>query len=574
MAGVPHSLGEERATVPRIVLPITSRGLELTDRLCWMILGTAMVAAAALILYLNRGTTFFPDEIDWVYATPNLGASDVFEPHNGHLIATTRLVYKAILETVGVDYIAFRVLGVLAILLSAGLFYAVVKRRIGAVPALAPTLVLLFLGSAPVHVASPVGFTPVFSIAAGLAALLALERGDRRGDLAACALITLSVATYSTGLAFLIGVAISVLLRPGRLRRAWIFLVPLALYAAWWLWALTSESSVSGEASPFNILLIPNWVADSLAVVLAALTGLGYGFADLTTAEVSLGWGRMLAALAVVAFVLRIRRGNLHPSLWVSLGIVLAYWSLGGLVAGSFARAPEAIRFIYPGVVGVLLVATAAADRIRFSRLGLAVLFIAAGLCIATNVALLRDGAAQTREVRSSPTGAYFAALELARGHVDPNFAVVPREVSPVPSPAATYFGVVDRYGSPAPSLSELERQGEDVRQGADRILASALGLRLEASSSRPDGGCRRLRAEQPGAPVGFELPRGGASLRVRAAGPAAVSLGRFATRPSVEAGELSPGERATLRIPSDSSLKPWRAAVAGARSVEMCALR
>jgi hypothetical protein len=143
-----------------------------------------------------------------------------------------------------------------------------------------------------------------------------------------------------------------------------------------------------------------------------------------------------------------------------------------------------------------------------------------------------------------------------------------------VPSPAATYFGVVDRYGSPAPSLSELERQGEDVRQGADRILASALGLRLEASSSRPDGGCRRLRAEQPGAPVGFELPRGGASLRVRAAGPAAVSLGRFATLESVEAGELSPGERATLRIPSDSSPRPWRASVAGASSVEVCALR
>ncbi|MGH2993541.1 MAG: hypothetical protein ACRDL1_08385, partial [Solirubrobacterales bacterium] len=539
MAGVPHSLGEERATVPRIVLPITSRGLELTDRLCWFALGAAMAAAAALILYLTRGTTFFPDEIDWVYATPNLSAGDVLEPHNGHLIATTRLVYKAILETVGVEYIVFRVLAVLALLLSAGLFYALARRRIGALPALAPTLVLLFLGSAPVHVTSPVGFSPVFSIAAGLAALLALERGDRRGDLAACALITLSLATYSTGLAFLVGVAISVLLRPGRLRRAWIFLVPLVLYAAWWLWALTSESSVSGEASPFNILLIPNWVADSLAVVLAALTGLGYEFADPAAPGVSLGWGRMLAALAVVALVLRIRRGDNPPSLWVSLGIVLAYWSLGGLVAGSFARTPEAARFIYPGAVGVLLVATAAGGRIRFSRLGLAVLFTAVAFSLATNLALLRDGAAQSREDRSPPTRAYFAVLELARGHVDPNFAVMPPEVSPVASPAATYFAVADRYGSLAFSLSDLERKPESVRQSADHYLASALALRLEASS-RPDAGCRRLRTGQPGAPVGFELPRGGASMRVRAVGPAAVSLGRFATLPSVEAGELS----------------------------------
>jgi hypothetical protein len=282
----------------------------------------------------------------------------------------------------------------------------------------------------------------------------------------------------------------------------------------------------------------------------------------------------MLAALAVVAFVLRIRRGNLHPSLWVSLGIVLVFWSLAALVTGVGSRAPSAVRYIYPGAVGVLLVATDAMRPIRFSRLGLAVLFIAAALSVATNVALLRDGGSWFREVQSSRIGAQFAMLELTRDRVNPGFdpvGIVPELVS---MKAATYFAAIDRYGSPAPSLSELERQGEDVRQGADRILASALGLRLEASRSRPDGGCRRLRAEQPGAPVGFELPRGGASLRVRAAGPAAVSLGRFATRPSVEAGELSPGERATLRIPSDSSPRPWRAAVAGASSVEVCALR
>ncbi|MGH2962257.1 MAG: hypothetical protein ACRDL3_08705, partial [Solirubrobacterales bacterium] len=275
MASVPHTLGEQRATVPRIVLPITSRGLEVTDRLCWGILAVAMAIAAALILYLNRGTTFYFDELNLLFKSPGLGLHEVIEPVNGHLGAVTTLVYKAVLETFGADYVAFRILHVLAFLLAAGLFYALVARRIGALPALAPTLVVLFFGAAASHVLLAIGFGHFVCVGAGLAALLALERGDTRGDIAACALIILSVATFSTGLAFLVGVAISVLARADRRRRAWIFLIPLALYVAWWLWSLSQPAAVEGQAKLSNLLLIPNFVADSLAAVLAAITGLG-----------------------------------------------------------------------------------------------------------------------------------------------------------------------------------------------------------------------------------------------------------------------------------------------------------
>ncbi|MGH2591278.1 MAG: hypothetical protein ACRDGW_10855, partial [Actinomycetota bacterium] len=65
MASVPHSVGDARATVPRMVLPVTRRGIEVTDRLCWGVLVVAMAIAAGLILYLNRGTTFFTDELTW-----------------------------------------------------------------------------------------------------------------------------------------------------------------------------------------------------------------------------------------------------------------------------------------------------------------------------------------------------------------------------------------------------------------------------------------------------------------------------------------------------------------------------
>jgi hypothetical protein len=573
LASVPQRVGESRTIVPRIVVPITSRGLVVTDRLCWAILGAAMAVAAGLILYLNRGTTFNPDELDWVFFTPNLSASDVLEPHNGNLIATTRLAYKAILETFGADYLPFRLLGVVAVLLAGALFYALARRRIGALPALAPTLVLLFFGSAGGYVVAPIGFTALFSIAAGLAALLSLERGDRRGDIAACALIALSLATFTIGLAFLVGVGISIVLSRDRRRRAWIFLVPLALYAAWWLWALGSPGSSESEVTISNGLLFPNYAADALAAATAGLAGLDFDFTG-EASEVGgeLGWGPILAVAAVAALALRIRRGNVPPSLWASLGIVLSFWALGSF-ALSELRVPSSDRYAYMGAVGVLLVATDAARGIRFSRLGLAALFAACAISLATNFASLRDAGNSYRNDYSIPTRAQFTVLELARAHVDPDFTGVRAlNVFAEVAPAERYFEVLDRYGPIGLSLPELESQSESVRQGADQVLASALELRLEPTSARPAGNCQRAVSAELGAPVIFELPAEGATFSSTGGASATVRLGRFGA-PSVEMGGLPPGAAAKLRIPPDSSPKPWAAVVTGASSVEMCAL-
>ena len=582
MASAPHRLGQERATKPPIVLPITSQGLTVTDRLCWALLGIAMVVAAALVLYLNRGTTFFADELTFVYETPSLGAGDLLDPHNGHLIATTRLVYKAILETIGADYVAFRVLAMCAVLLSAGLFYALVKRRIGALPALAPTLVLLFLGSAWQHVVAPIGFTPIFAIAMGLAALLALERGDRRGDLAACALLVVSVASYTTGLPFLVGAAISVLLRADRRRRAWIFLIPLALYAAWWLWSLSTGTSSGEETKLANVLLIPSWAVESLATVTAALSGLGFSFQDnplqdVPASRVDPAWGYVLAILALLALVLRIRRGNVPAAMWVSLGIVLTWWALGAL-AFDVPRPPDSVRYVYMGSVGVLLVAAAAADSVRFSRLGLVALFGACAISLAANGTLLRDRSVVLRSV-SATERAEFAMLELARPNVDPAFesAQALGTESPfalVEAPASTYFGIVDRYGSLAIPLSELEREPESIRAYADRVLAAALALRLEPMPPpATSDGCTRARNADGGQTIALELPSGGASLRQHGAREVPVKLGRFAAGPAVEVGSLSAGDAAALTIPPDTSPTPWRASFAGATAVTVCPL-
>jgi hypothetical protein len=539
---------------------------------CWSALGAAMGIAAALILYLNRGTAFYFDELTWLYESPGMDTpGELLQPHGGHLIATTRLVFKAVLETVGSEYVVFRVLAAASVLLSAGLFYALAKRRIGALPALAPTLVLLFLGSAWQHVVVPIGFPITFSVMTGLAALLVLDRGDRRGDVAACLLLVVSLLTYTSGLAFLVAVAISVLLGPERRRRIWIFLVPLVLYAGWFLWSLSLSDSAQGEVTASNALLIPNWVASSLAAVMAGLFGLGYDFSQGVTDSVASGWGLVLAAAATVALVWRIHRGKVPVSVWAFLGIALAYWTLGALASG-VNRTPESVRYMYVGSVAVLLVASAAVPPIRFSKRLVAILFVLVVLCVGANLALLRDAGTRFREY-SAGLRARLAALEIAREHVDPSIDA-PDAVL-IDAPASAYFAVVDRYGSIAFSPAELEQQSEATREETDRVSATALGLRLDAARSQPPvQGCDTAIRGTPGGPVILELPRRGATLRARGSGPAALTLGRFGDLPTAELGSLSPGQPATLRIPPDASPTPWRAAVAGASSVEVCALR
>ncbi len=563
---------EQRTTVPRIALPIGgSRSVELTDRVCWALLGVAMVAASALILYLNRGTTFFLDELVHVYNSPRLDLKYVFEPVNGHLGITSKLLYKVVLETIGDDYVYFRVLHVIVECVAAAAFYALVKRRIGALPALAPTVVLLFFGSAYSHVVIPIGIGIFVCVGASLGALLALERGDRRGDVAACLLIIAAIATFSIGLAFLVGIAISVLLRDDRWRRAWIFAVPGVLYAIWWVWSQSQPASSAEETSLSNVTQIPSWIFDSLAAVTNSIAGIQYDAAGAWLFG-SLGWGRVLAVIVLAVFALRLYRGNLPPTLWVALGILISYWCLGGLAAGSAGRAPASLRYMYPGAVMLLLVAAEAARGIRFSRLGLVALFAITAAAVIGNVVKLSEGALTFRGY-SSTTRAQFGAMELARDVISPRFNTdyATAGEAPVGARAEVYFESADRYGKLGYTPAELQTRDPGTRDFGDLILVKALMLAITPGRREPAQSCEAARPAAEGGPVVLTLPRGGALLRARSDEPAKVFLGRFGDGESVFAGELQPGEWGRLRIPTDSSELPWRAEISGARSVQVC---
>jgi hypothetical protein len=566
--GGPTPSEARRLPQSRWLLDLPGRAIERleSERACWVVLGVAMALSAGLALRLTRGATFNADEFLYFLSSRGFDPRALLSPHGGHLIAVPRLIYATVFRLFGPDYLVFRLLEVLGIALAAGLFYAVAKRRVGALAALAPSVLLLFLGSAHDDTLDPLGITHVYCVAAGLGALLALERDSRRGDLAACALLVVSVATFSYGLAFLGGVAVSVLLRGDRWRRAWIVLIPLALYGAW---LLVPNLPDTGAAESLhvrlsNVLLIPNFFADAAAAVAAALAGLSYDFSNPSSAArigvgtINSSWGYLIAGLAAAALALRLRRDRVPVSIWTSLAILFFFWVSVAVVAGP-DRNPDESRYIYVAAVVVLLVATDALAGIRVSRGGLVALFAVTAFALATNIAQLRIAGSGLRSF-SANFRPFLTGIELARDRVDPGFFM-----------AGAYLAAVDRNGSFAFSIPELRSQPESVRKLADSTLVAALRLGVAAAPAPPAGRkCLRFGGHHPAPPELAVRPPG---ILLRSASGGAVTLGRFAASPSARVGSLSPGRFAALQIPADRSHEPWHVFLSTTGPLTICEL-
>lgn len=72
------------------------------DRLAWVALGAAMLAAALLLLWEGRGQALFVDEWSFGYlGRAGFSLHSLLEPDNGHLAAVPVLIAKASLELFG-----------------------------------------------------------------------------------------------------------------------------------------------------------------------------------------------------------------------------------------------------------------------------------------------------------------------------------------------------------------------------------------------------------------------------------------------------------------------------------------
>jgi hypothetical protein len=545
-----------------------------TPRGAWIALAIAMALSGALILATADGESFGIDEMFYlgrmvedsgqIVQYHSLSLEYLLGPYNGHLQLGGKLIYEATFALFGANYTAFVLVNIAALWACVALVFELARRRVGALAALAPCVLLLFLGFANEVLLWPFDVHTLAAIALGLGALLALERDDRRGDVLACILIVLSIFTIEVGIAILVGIAVLVLLGPDRLRRAWIFILPAALYAAWWIWARKFHQEQSAiELS--NLDLIPKTVFHSAAAVLGSLTGTNPVTPASYTTEVT-WFGKGLAVLAAVAVAMRLRLGAVPRALWAWLAIVLFYW----VTMGAAARPPEGARYIFFGTVGVLLVGAEAIGGRVGKRLTVGIVIVVL-LALPANIDQLGSGhESDTLHHDAGVSKTEFAMLELAGNRVDPEYvASADPNVSAVGGglfigiPAGAYLSSVERNGSPAFTLAELREQPEDLRRIADITLADAIRLEPQVIQRPADAGrCRVVEPTAGSTTASFPLRPGRTAFGPASERSVTVGLLRFADEQSGVLEELPPGTWRSLAIPGDAAPEPWRAVV------------
>jgi len=535
------------------------------------LLGVAVIAAGALLISLDSHLTFLADDWGLLLRKQSWALSTFLDPYGEHFILGPALVFKSLQEVFGMgSALPYYLFSISLFLASAVLLFLFLRPRVGDWLALVAAVLILFLGAAFEDMLWISTFNFSGSMVAGLGMLLALDRDDEKGDRIACILLTVSIVFSSVGLAFAAGALADLVMgKRSWKKRAYIALVPLALFALWWLgWGRNAEK----KAALGSLWELPGFVFDSMAAGFTSLLGLATGDGS-EASQPHLIWGKIvLVATAVLVAVRTVRLRRLPRGLVVALAIGFAFWVLIGLLPNLSAtpeHAPTSSRYQYMTAVFLLLIVAEALRGVRVPMPVVVVAAVVTGFAVAGGISLLHREYTERWRPFAESTRYSLAAVEIAGQSADPAFRV---SFPPTLSVSArTYLDTVERFGSPAYEEAELAAGPATERAGADLTIAQALGLTLVAPEPQARTvECQRLQASAEGA-TGVTLLHGGFSLASEGEAPAEVLLSRFADEPSVELGALEPGVKTALTIPGDESSRPWNLALRGEGPVRLC---
>lgn len=415
----------------------TSRGI---DR--WTAgLAVALLVGLPMLLWLGRGLTFFSDEWAFIESRSLRDPSTWLPPHNEHWSTLPILVYRALVETVGLaSYVPYLAVVVALHGLVVVLVFVAVRRASGPIVALGVAILLLCFGSGfeNLYWGFQIGF--VGATAAGVGAILMLDREDAAGRAATGLLLLLGLATAGVALAFLVAVGVESVVR-GRLRAMLVPLaVPIGIYGSWFLAygrsGVTARASLSVEA----LLDVPHSVASGLGNAAGAVFGVGPGLG-------------LIAAAAIALWALvRLLRDRAIPPLFVgcAAGIVTLYGLIGLTRADKFEGIIDYTRYTYLSAILLMIGLSALVGRVTVpapGRARLASIGVGGGLLaisLVFNARLLLDGRALFLD-RAAMTRALIA-VGLERPlppATDPD-----RTLVLVPSPRSLER-IVSAYGSP-----------------------------------------------------------------------------------------------------------------------------
>jgi hypothetical protein len=549
----------------------------------------ALAAVAAFLVADGRGQTFWFDEWAFLLDRQGNGAATYLEPHNGHFSLVPIAVYKLLLELAGMArYWPYQLVVIAVHLICATLVYLYGERRVGGWLAAGVTVPLLFLGPAWQVIIWPFELAWVTSLAAGLGALMLLDRG-RRGDLVgASLLLCVSIASSGLGVAVLLGVAVDTALHSERRRRLWTLAPPAGLYVAWYL--------AYGEPNfaLHRIARVPGFVADALAASVSSLVGLsGQTIPDVGA---SLEWGRPLAVVAVALLVWRlVSLGGPSRRVAALLATIVGFWVLtavsrAGVQVAGYALAPAySSRYIYVGGFFLTLVAMELLRGVRVSRTAALVLVASLTMGVIAHAGAFRDANRYLRDAAAILTS-NLGAIEMTRDLVAPEYEAGPYAA------AGPFLALSADHGSPARSPAQLAAASESAREGTDfaltqihRVAATPPGgarpggppPRVEqtsAGSIRSKGSCTYLRATGYHAlgvttSVATTLPPAGLLVTARG-GAVELAVRRFADQfPRRSLGVIRDGSTALLRIPADRDPRAWHLEVRPEARARVCSV-
>jgi hypothetical protein len=530
-----------------------------------------LAGSATLLLLLQSRLTFVTDDWSFLLDRRGLSAAVFLDPHNNHIVVLPVSIYKALLEVFGMtSALPFQIVSTGIFLLSNLALFAYLRRRVGSELALLGTTLILFLGAAWIDLLWSFQIALSGSIAAGLAALLALERDEQRSDAIACALLVVAVAFSELGVSFALAALVSVGLGPRpRRNRLYVALVPLALYAIWFLgWGHKGPETLTAH----NVLVSPKYVFEAISQSIASLLGLATPLTGSGLQPVGLIWGEILLVAGIIVAIWRVRRlGRISRGLWTALTLGGSFWFLAAATAYLAYRLPTNGRYQFPGAVFVLVIAAELLRGIRPSPQTLLVGVVVTAAAVVSGLFFLDKG---YRIQRSTTVveRAKLGALEIARPDVSPD-SEVPLDLLTQIN-AGAYFSAVDAFGSPALTTSQLAASSETSRAVADATLASLLRIRLTEVSGAAGNEASRQRCQAMGANYspGQSVPLVRGITRVIAdREPAGLRLARFADRSWIELGSLGAHRIGEVRIPRDQSTRRWRLEVVGPGSATVC---
>jgi hypothetical protein len=520
-----------------------------------------LLAYGVWLYWLTRGTTFWQDEWAWVLYRRGNDLGTFLRPHNQHLSLVPLLIYRLLLTTVGArDYGPYRALVIGEHLALVALVLVYARRRVGDYGALVAGALVLCLGAGWGVFLWPFESTWLTSLIGGLGALLMLDRDDRRGEVGACALLALSLASSGLGLTILLGLVVE-LAWARRWRRLWVVVLPAVVYGVWWL----SYQQVGRTSS---IGSVPRFLADQVASTVASLIGLAGSASGLSPGPL-LWVGRPLTGVAVVVIAWWLMRRRTVPPRLLGLAATLgSFWVLTAITRAYIGIVESwASRYLYVGGLFLVLIGVELARDLRVRRPAGYALGIALVAIVSSGSAATARGARFLR-ADAQITKAELGAMDIARPVISPGYlSLVPYFPFPIVL-AGPYFSAERAYGTPASTPEEIAASSLAAREAADTELVQIHRVRLVPA--RPDR-CVLGALTQPPPGTTLDRPLPGNGLVMSAKGAAvAVSVRRFGSR-GIPIGRIAPGQVVRLRIAPDLASSPWHLEVASRGTIVWC---